>query len=137
MRYICQTYFDICPTGVIGHYKSARVPFIDKAGQRIETELGWNQARNQQRNWETLTQVIGMRAQISKITIPKRVKDLWEFEFEVETPDVFGNDSNPVQMLLADAEGVPMLTGLWNRNDLLPIIIINGPRQNIWFTALS
>lgn len=136
MRYQCKTYFDICPTGVIGHYKSSRVPFIDNTGQRIETELGWNQARNQQRNWETLTQVIGMRAQINKISIPKRNKDFWEFEFEVETPDVFGAEDNPVKMLLSDAEGVPMLTGLWNRNDLYPIIITSGPAQNIWFTVL-
>ena len=137
MRYLCQTYFDICPTGVTGHFKSARVPFIDKSGQTIATELAWNQARNQQRNWETLTQVIGMRAQIGKITMPKRVKDYWEFEFEVETIDAFGTPENPVKMLLADAEGVPMLTGLWNRNDLQPIIVVSGPLQNIWFTALD
>ena len=136
MRFACKTYFDICPTGVIGHYKSVRVPFIDKSGQRIETELAWNQARNQQRNWETLTQVIGMRAQILKITIPKRVQDHWEFEFEVETPDAFGTIDDPVKMLASDADGVPMLTGLWNRNDLQPIINVNGPNQNIWFTAL-
>ena len=136
MRYLCKTYFDICPTGVIGHYKSSRVPFIDKAGQRIETELGWNQARNQQRNWETLTQVIGMRSQISKINIPHRDKDFWEFEFEVDSPNVFGTEEDPVKLLLADADGVPMLTGLWNRNDLLPIMRVSGPNQNIWFTAL-
>jgi ABC-type oligopeptide transport system substrate-binding subunit len=136
MRVICKTYFDINATGVTGHFKPSRVPFIDKSGQRIENEISWNIARNQQRNWETITQVIGMRTQISKMTTPVRTKDYWEFEFEVDVEDVFGPSTNPTQMLESDANSVPMLVGLWNKQDLDSILISNGARQNIWFTAI-
>ena len=52
MRFACRTYFDITATGVTGHYKSSRVPFLDQVGKNITNELDWNKARNQQRNWE-------------------------------------------------------------------------------------
>ena len=50
MKYACQTLFDITATGVTGHYKSARIPFLDRAGQTIKNEESWNRSRNQQRN---------------------------------------------------------------------------------------
>ena len=136
MRFICSTLFDITPTGVTGHYKSSHVPFTDRAGQHIEDESAWNRSRNQQRNWETLTQLIGMRTQISKISAPIRNKDYWEFNFETDTEDVYGPPDNPTQILESDANGVPMLIGLWNKHDLDPVIISNGPNQNIWFTPI-
>ena len=136
MRFACKTYFDINNTGVIGHFKSSRVPFTDKSGQQITNEISWNIARNQQRNWETLTQLIGMRTQISKISAPIRNRDYWEFNFEVDTEDVYGPPDNPTQILESDANGVPMLIGLWNKHDLDPVIISSGVRQNIWFTPI-
>ena len=72
MRFTCKTYFDINNTGVTGHFKASRVPFTDKSGQQITNEMSWNIARNQQRNWETLTQLISMRTQIAKMSAPKR-----------------------------------------------------------------
>ena len=136
MRFACKTYFDITATGVIGHFKSSRVPFQDRAGQLIQNEISWNMARNQQRNWETITQIIGLRAQIFKLTDPVRVKDMLEFTFEIETTDAYGPESDPTEMLLKDADGVPMLPGLWNINNIEPELVVSGPRQNIWFTVL-
>ena len=99
MRFACKTYFDINNTGVIGHFKSSRVPFTDKSGQQITNEMSWNIARNQQRNWETLTQLISMRTQISKISAPVRNRDYWEFNFETDTEEVFGAANNPTEIL--------------------------------------
>ena len=67
MRFVVQTFFDITATGVTGHYKPARVPFRDHAGNVITDESDWGRARNQQRNWETLTQILGLRTQLFRI----------------------------------------------------------------------
>ena len=135
MKFVCKTYFDITPTGITGHYKSSHVPFKDRAGQTIQNEISWNLARNQQRNWETLTQVIGLRTQVYKLTDPVRIKDMFEFTFETESIDALGPADDPVKMLVADAQGVPMIAGLWNVQDIEPVLTVTGPRQNIWFTT--
>jgi hypothetical protein len=137
MKFACKTFFDITATGVTGHYKSSRVPFKDRAGQHIQDEIDWNRARNQQRNWETLTQLISMRTQIFELTHPTEIKNCWHFEFAVETPDVFGTADNPVEILVKDTAGVPMLVNLGNVPDLTPILIVSGTDQNVWFNTLS
>jgi hypothetical protein len=136
VRFLCRTFFDITATGVTGHFKSSRIPFHDHAGQYISSEAAWNRARNQQRNWETLTQLLGMRTQIFQLENPKKNLDVWSFEFAVETPDVFGPQDDPVQLLLIDAAGVPMLLGLENKTNLTPVLLVDGEDQNIWFNCL-
>lgn len=138
MRYACQTLFDITPTGVTGHFKVTRMPFVDQAGQQIVDETTWNRSRNQQRNWETLTQILGLRTQLFDLTTPVRDRSgaSWMFEFETETHGTFGPDSDPCQILRVDAEGVPMILDLNNRPDLLPVLKTHGSQQNIWFAAL-
>ena len=138
MRFACTTLFDITPTGITGHFKSTRIPFTDQAGQVIDSVTAWNTARNQQRNWETLTQIIGMRAQIFDITRPERQAGLtWRFEFETEAAGVYGDEADPVGVLRSDAAGVPMLLELDNRTDLAPILITDGAEQNIWFEPVA
>jgi len=137
MRFFCETFFDITSTGVVGHYKSSRVPFVDMAGKNIVDEKTWSLSRNQQRNWETITQLIGMRSQIFEITVPKKQENMWYFEFEVETPDVFGPPDDPVSTLIADCDSVPMLVGLDNKADLSGILITKGIKQNTWFRKIE
>lgn len=135
---MCQTLFDITATGVTGHFKVTRIPFVDRAGQEITDQASWNRSRNQQRNWETLTQILGLRTQLFDITVPVRDRGntTWMFEFETETTGAFGPDSDPTQILRQDADGVPMILDLDNRKDLLPILKTQGSEQNIWFAAL-
>lgn len=137
MRYACQTYFDITATGVTGHFRPAGVPFEDKSGQQITDLNSWNRARNQQRNWETLTQLISMRAQIFELLEPLDYNGTWSFEFEVETPDVFGPADDPVSILRADANSIPMINNLNNTRELAPILKPSGSDQNIWFLPIS
>jgi hypothetical protein len=139
MRYACQTLFDITATGITGHYKSTRIPFKDRAGQLITDPDSWNRARNQQRNWETLTQILGLRTQISDITDPMQDSKgtNWLFEFETETPGAFGPDDDPTETLRSDASGVPMLRELNNDPDIEPFLVPSGERQNIWFAPIS
>jgi hypothetical protein len=139
MKYVCQTLFDITATGVTGHYKSARIPFLDRAGQTIKNEESWNRSRNQQRNWETLTQILSLRTQLFLLTDP--VQDLtgtrWMFEFETESDGIYGPDSDPVLILRSDANGVPMLRELNNDPDIENILVTEGAQQNIWFAPIS
>lgn len=137
MKFSCITRFDITATGVTGHFKSSRVPFRDLAGNTVTDITSWNRSRNQQRNWETIQQIIGMRTQISTSTVPVRTGTSWSFEFETETPGVYGTDDDPVSVLYSDAAGVPMLTNLDNHSDVASFILVDGPEQNIWFSPLS
>ncbi len=138
MRYACQTLFDVTATGVTGHFKLTRVPYTDQAGQEITDQQSWNRSRNQQRNWETLTQILGLRTQLFDLTTPVRDRagTSWMFEFETETAGAFGPDTDPCEVLRVDAEGVPMILDLDNRSDLVPMLRTHGPEQNIWFVAL-
>jgi len=137
MRFICRTFFDITATGVTGHAKSARIPFEDCAGQMISDYNSWNRARNQQRNWETLTQIISMRTQMFELTDPVHQDWGWTFEFETETDGVFGDNSDPTQILRADSEGVPMIVDLGNKENLASVLITTGTDQNIWFDPIT
>jgi len=120
------TLFDITPTGVTGHYKSLQHKF---------TLEQWNRARNQQRNWETLTQILNLRTQIMSITNPVVINDRWEFEFESES-NVWDNGDDPVGVLKIDSNGVPMLRELDNDPDIESFLVTNGPKQNIWFSIM-
>ena len=128
------THFDITVTGVTGHYRPARESFRDRAGHEINNSDSWNRARNQQRNWETLTQLISLRTQVSDVVEPVLNQEKWYFEFTTET-EVFNDGTDPVGVLKADSDGVPMLILLDNRADIDPVLITSGTRQNIWFAS--
>ncbi len=139
MKFACQTLFDITATGVTGHCKITRMPFQDHAGQIINNSESWNRSRNQQRNWETLTQILSLRTQLFDLTTPiqDQTGTRWMFEFETETDGIYGPESDPVLVLRADAVGVPMLRELNNDPDIDTILVTEGPRQNIWFAPIS
>ena len=136
MKYKCSTRFDITVTGVTGHFKPSRVPFTDRAGAKITDNDSWNRSRNQQRNWETLTQLISLRTQISELTEPVYQSDLWTFEFDTES-DVFHDGTDSVGVLKADSQGVPMVRDLDNAPEVESILITDGAKQNIWFALLQ
>ena len=120
-----RTLFDITATGVTGHFKSARLPY---------TADTWIRARNQQRNYETLTQLINLRTQIMSITTPTVDNNTWTFQFESES-NVWDDGIDPVGVLKQDCNGVPMLKELDNDPEIDSILVVAGPRQNIWFSA--
>jgi hypothetical protein len=139
MKFACQTLFDITATGVTGHCKTTRMPFQDRAGQTIRDVESWNRSRNQQRNWETLTQILSLRTQLFDLTepIPDQSGTRWMFEFETESEGIYGPESDPVSVLRSDATGVPMLRELDNDPDIETVLVTEGPRQNIWFAPIS
>jgi hypothetical protein len=136
-RILCRCLFDITATGVTGHFKSSRIPFQDRAGQQIVNEVSWNCARNQQRNWETLTQIIGLRTQVMDLTAPEKFDGAWEFEFATETPDAYGSADDPTEILRLDSSGVPMLQTLNTGEIITQELVVEGVDQNIWFLPVA
>ncbi len=133
MKIQCQTLFDITATGVTGHYKPARMPFYDSRGQLINSMESWNLARNQQRNWETLTQLVSLRTQVD-INLPQRTEPRWIFDFEVSTNDIFSDGADPLATLKLDCNGVPMLIGL---DEFVLTGAVLAVDTNIWFALIE
>lgn len=137
MKVLCRTLFDITATGITGHFKPSRIPFADASGQTIHNEQDWNRARNQQRNWETLTQLLQLRTQIFDLTIPVMIDDSWQFEFSTEIEHLFAIGTDEFAVLTSDCEGVPMLAGLNEKHFLTPLLVTTGAQQNIWFDTMA
>jgi hypothetical protein len=116
MRICCQTRFDVTATGIKSAYNKNRAPTVAAQGQEINDEIAWNRARNQQRNWETINQIIALRTLPQQVTLPVRDaqdgKTWWKFDFVVESPGTVELDGDPVGVLISDSRDVPMLTGL-------------------------
>lgn len=106
--------------------------------------------RNQQRNWETVLQVVGLRAQPIHIEGPVQTElevsylnfgdlyegrhQVWVSCFGVEHSDVYLVGNNPVAGLEKDFEQVPVITGLnETARFLLPIFYTHGTIKNIYF----
>lgn len=131
--FTCVTLVDITATGVT----------------RFTAEQ--EKERNQQRNWETVLQCIGIRAQPQLIEGPicrefeldasrvfgemyPGVHKVWAFTFGVESEDVFLVDGDSVGGLDKDFAQVPIITGLdETARFMLPIFYPYGAIKNIHF----
>lgn len=133
MKIQCQTLFDITATGTTGHIKPNRMPFTDCAGNPITDTQSWHRSRNQQRNWETVTQLISLRTQVDNLQDPVRTQGRWQFEFEVENDNLFHNGTDSLAVLKLDCAGVPMLTNLNESATTGTALVVD---QNLWFTLI-
>ena len=115
------TLVDITATGVIRHV----------AEQELE--------RNQQRNWETILQIISLRTQPMNLSATTVNDHVWEFTFEVEAAGVYSvnSDVNNMDTLLQECNGIPMVINLTEQPDLGTSLIAQGSKQNIWFQAVN
>ena len=139
MKVLCRTLFDCTFTGVTGHFRESQLPYTTKSGLILQTQADWNRARNQHRNYESLIQLISLRTQPMNVSRPQRVDQGWQFEFEVEAEGVLsgGSVDNDLFGLIADCEGVPMVTGLDESAVITATLNAQGTDQNIWFSAIN
>lgn len=111
--------------------------------------------QNQQRNWETIFQIINLRTQCTVIAYPTSPKSVhikshsfgsyysgyhncWKFIFSSETTNVFGSHSDPVEMLKHDFDNVPVIQGLNESAALIdPVFYTNSILKNIYFKVLN
>jgi hypothetical protein len=114
-----------------------------------------NAERNQQRNWETLLQCIGLRTQPQNIQEPtvSTVEDIgiaefgdfytgtqkiWTWSWTVEREGVYDLANAPLAGLLQDIEQVPIVTGLTETaRFMLPIFYPYGTIKNIYIKQVS
>lgn len=139
MKIVCHTLFDCSYTGVTGHYRSSEIPFVDRAGQHVNDQTDWHRSRNQQRNWETLMQIIGLRTQPQDVTRPEHKDSKWCFEFVAEATGVYSltDSDDPLAGLKQDCDGVPMVVGINEQTGISPTINVSGTKQNIWFDTIN
>jgi hypothetical protein len=131
--YIGYSLVDITATGII---RGANIDSLE---------------RNQQRNWETVLQCIGLRTQPQCIQEPKWgiAKDLsimkfgdfyqgkdqmfWSWVWATESKEIYDLPNNPMGGLLQDFEQVPVVTGLTETAKfMLPIFYPYGSIKNIY-----
>jgi hypothetical protein len=114
-----------------------------------------NTERNQQRNWETLLQCIGLRTQPQNIQEPtaSTVEDIgiaefgdfytgtqkiWTWSWTVEREGVYDLVNAPLGGLLQDIEQVPIVTGLEETaRFMLPIFYPYGTIKNIYIKQVT
>jgi hypothetical protein len=139
MKIICRTFFDCSATGVTGHFRPSQVPFEHRAGGVVQDQRSWNYARNQQRNWETLTQLISLRTQPISVDSLGQESGIWSFEFEVESSLVYSTSGqeNDISGLVNECAGVPMITGLQETLTEETVLVTQGTDQNIWFEPIN
>lgn len=107
--------------------------------------------RNQQRNFETVLQVLGLRTQPHIIRWPtyeiipagsvgfmfgemytQEPQQTWTFYFSADYPGAYSDAISPVGNLLKDFEEVPVITGLnETARFMLPIFYPQGAIKNI------
>ena len=136
MKIRCKTVFDCSCTGVTGHFRPSQLPFVDRNGQSVSSQAEWLRSRNQQRNYETLLQIFGLKTQPLDITAPKKIDQFWQFEFVIESPAVFAavDSEDPLAGLKQDCTGVPMIADV---SDIAQQLKMLDPGQSIWFEILN
>ena len=116
------TKFDCTNTGVTGKFHQ------DNNTQ--DAMASWEKARNQQRNFETITQVIGLFTQLENISDVTQSDMTWQFTFSTEFEGVFRNHDSEFGLLYSACQGVPMIINL---NEINNIGNTLTPHFNIWF----
>lgn len=109
--------------------------------------------RNQQRNWETIYQILSLRAQLHDFNyLGAELVDLkdysfgvnytseqrvWTFEFTVENEGIYSLDHDRYGTLKDDFKIAPIILGLEETvTPPMPLFYVNGPDKNIYFKTL-
>lgn len=135
----CSTLFDITKTNITNRRPATDLPNLAE----------WQRKRNSQVNFDTLIQVISLRAQPEDITAPKVTEvnlaetdkfgfmirseapvGVWSFTFYVNYGQVFKDEEGEYGALYADCESVPMI----NMDSNLPAFLDISPElKNVHF----
>jgi len=120
--YRIHTLVDITDNGNL----KQQFPFKTESNEVIHDKHSLAIARNQNSNFNTLLQLLQMRANITWEHSPKRINDTlgnsgfgkfyegkhntWHFEFFTEQTGVYGDDIDPASALKSDFHNVPIVS---------------------------
>jgi hypothetical protein len=129
------TLVDITPTGQVVYSTDAEL------------------ARNQQRNWETVQQILSLRTQPQIIKTYNLIEDVsnhhfgihytgkqsvWSFIFGVEYPEVYSEGPDVFGLLKYDFNYTPVILGLTESTKPNHAMFYpSGPWNNIYFKTLA
>jgi len=142
--YTLYTLFDITHTGIIRGFVPKTPPYPDWAGQLIKNRITWDRSRNQQRNWECITQLLNLRTLARPIGYPVKTPfcdavnykfgsdfshyqfTVWQLDFTVSQPELLD--------LEADFDYIPLVSQL-NERVFFDISCLrsSGSKCNIYF----
>ena len=134
MKILCRTLFDCSRTGTTGHFRLAQLPVTDRMGFEINNIQDWNFSRNQQRNFESILQLVSLFTQPLNVSWPCCHGDSWTFEFDIEYQSVFADQHDPLGLLKKHSQGIPMILGL-NEQAVVDRVLL--PDQNIKFEFIE
>lgn len=143
-RISCYTLFDITKTGI---------PNRAKPGDDVLDTSEWFSKRNTQCNFDTILQVISLRAQPDVINDPKKVTskldkkfgivyqdhklhNIWMFDFTVQHSSVFEDGIHELGYLYQDCIGVPMIISNDIDVKIVNTLQIDDQYRNIFFVKL-
>ena len=129
------TLVDITPTGVVTFSQSNELK------------------RNQQRNWETVQQILSLRTQPTILETDDFTADLkdynfgvsyqgehkiWTFKFGVDYPDIYQEGSDKFGLVKYDFQITPVIIGLTETaRPELAVFTPKGPWNNIYFKSIK
>jgi hypothetical protein len=146
-RIRCYTLFDITKTGVLN-----RKP---PSNSSVEFIKDWEHKRNTQCNFDTIIQVVSLRAQPEEITNTKKhevefkesekfgflfeneeKQNYWSFDFSILQGKVFDDGVNELGFLFQDCDGVPMIQVQTQWDKLPGFLDVTPELRNIHFEIL-
>lgn len=142
-RIRCYTLFDITRTGVPNRARPQ-----DENIDKIE----WYKKRSTQCNFDTILQIISLRAQPEVSEYPKciemvmkdktmfgsqyvdyNIRKVWTFDFDVHNSVVFATDNDELGALYHDCENVPMIVTENSSVINTSTLQIDNNTKNIYF----
>lgn len=111
----------------------------------------WQRKRDTQCNFDTIIQLISLRAQPEDITYPKKVNtisdpfdkfrftteepvDYWTFTFTINHAGVFDDGNTQLGLLYSDCSGVPMIASSMESTSLIDV---SDTQKNIYFEIIN
>jgi len=149
MKIRCHTLYDITRTNI-----NTRRQHTNLIGQEL---AAWNFQRSQQSNYETLLQIVGLRAQPEELSDPESYETIpstvdywgqvydrekepiscWSFTFIVNHGSLFNNGITELGSLDEDSNGVPMITGLGEQAKLPNHLDVSDAQRNIYWEVIE
>ena len=149
--YCITTLVDITENGVL----RSQFPFKTKSGELVHDGASLTVARNQQSNFTTLIQLLQMRSNINWEATPRKQTDtlanwrfgsvfegrhtIWQFEWQVEQPEVYTFDGDNVGGLIEDFDQIPIIN-FCKETAAFPMNVFNtqDPQYiNTYFTKIT
>ena len=132
-------------------YQYRAYTLIDITETKVLTQTVEQQKqRNQQRNWETINQLLSLRAQLIEFNYLSMVSadvaeyafgvnyegthNIWSFDFAIEHEDVYVLNHDKFGILKDDFKIAPIILGLdETATPPLPLFYASGADKNIYF----